>query len=193
MELFLEKYGYLALMIGTFFEGETAILIASSLIHEGFFSSVPTIVAGFAGSFISDWLYYLVGRLNGKYFIDKRPKLKSRLEPARTLFGKHQLQILFSYRFLYGFRVIIPIVIGMNRVKPMHFLFFSVVSGLLWASIVSTAGYLVGTYFSIQASLFEENIVLIVMGFAAFGLLLGYSLKYLAARSLEREKLVVKE
>ena len=188
MEPFLEQYGYLALMLGTFFEGETAILVASSLIHQGLFDAAPTVISGFAGSFISDWLYYLIGRLNGKYFIDKRPRLKAKLEPVKNLFRKHQLQILFSYRFLYGFRVIIPIVIGMSQVKPVHFLFFSVTGGLVWASTVSAVGYLVGRYFNIKTSVFEENIVFIVLGFAAFGIILGYSLKYFAARSLQQHE-----
>jgi membrane protein DedA with SNARE-associated domain len=69
MEPFLEQYGYMALLVGTFFEGETAILVASSLIHDGLFNGPLTVFFGFAGSFISDWLYYFIGRLNGKYFI----------------------------------------------------------------------------------------------------------------------------
>ena len=193
MESFLEEFGYIALMVGTFLEGETAILIASSLIHQGFFAAAPTIVAGFAGSFVSDWLYYLIGRLNGKYFVDKRPKLKSRLEPVRLLFQKHRLPILLSYRFLYGFRAIIPIVIGMSGVKPIHFLFFSVASGLVWASIVSTAGYLAGKYFDIQTSLFQENIVLIVIAFATLGIVMGYTIKLLVARSVLANPVPIKE
>jgi membrane protein DedA with SNARE-associated domain len=180
-------------MIGTFFEGETAILIASSLIYQGFFAATPTIIAGFAGSFVSDWLYYLIGRLNGKYFVDKRPKLKSRLEPVRSLFQKHRLPILLSYRFLYGFRVIIPVVIGMSGVKPIHFLFFSVASGLVWASIVSAAGYLAGRYFEIEASLFEENILIIIIALATIGLLMGYAIKHLVARSVRENQIQVKE
>ncbi len=191
--MFLEEFGYLALMIGTFFEGETAILIASSLIHQGFFSATPMVIAGFAGSFVSDWLYYLIGRLNGKYFIDKRPKLKSRLEPVHTLFRKHQLQILLSYRFLYGFRVILPIIIGMSRVKPIHFLFFSIAGGLIWASIVSTAGYFVGRYFDLEPTVFEENILFIVLGFATVGISFGYIMKHIAARTLRQQETVIQK
>lgn len=193
MESFLEEFGYIALMIGTFFEGETAILIASSLIHEGFFSAAPTVFAGFAGSFVSDWLYYLIGRVNGKYFVDKRPKLKSRLAPVNALFEKHRLPILLSYRFLYGFRVIIPIVIGMSGVRPIQFLFFSVASGLVWASIVSSAGYLAGRYFAIQTSLLEENLALIIIVFASIGLVMGYTMKYLVDRSVAETNLAAKE
>jgi membrane protein DedA with SNARE-associated domain len=187
VESFLEQYGYIALLIGTFFEGETAILAASSLIYHGLFDGPPTVLFGFAGSFLSDWLYYAIGRLNGKYFIEKRPKLKARLEPVQKLFRKHQLQILFSYRFLYGFRVIIPMVIGMSHIRPSQFLFYSVVSGLIWATTVGTVGYLIGRIFNIEASVFEEYILFIVIGFASFGMIMGYSLKYLATRSLNTE------
>jgi membrane protein DedA with SNARE-associated domain len=187
VESFLEQYGYLALLIGTFFEGETAILVASSLIHQGLFDWPSTMIFGFAGSFISDWLYYFIGRLNGKYFIDKRPKLKAKLEPIESLFRKYQLQILFSYRFLYGFRVIIPIVIGMSHVKPAQYLFYSVISGLIWATTVSTVGYLIGRFFNLQTSVFEENIFVIVSGFACFGVIMGYAMKYFATRGLAQK------
>jgi membrane protein DedA with SNARE-associated domain len=93
VDSFLEQYGYLALLIGTFFEGETAILVASSLIHQGLFEWPPTMIFGFAGSFISDWLYYFIGRLNGKYFIDKRPKLKAK--PLKTCFGSISSRFFF--------------------------------------------------------------------------------------------------
>jgi membrane protein DedA with SNARE-associated domain len=180
LESFLQQYGYLALLVGTFFEGETAIMVAASLVNQDLYDVGPTVFIGFSGSFISDWLYYSVGRLNGKYFLDKRPKLRAKLAPAESLFQKYQMQILFSYRFLYGFRVIIPIVIGMSHIKPIQYLFYSVTSGLIWASTVTTVGYFVGRFFNLKTSVFEENIVLIVIGFASFGLLLGYILKVFA-------------
>src|SRR5690606_28057191 len=110
MEEFLNEYGYLALLVGSFLEGETAILVGSLLVNSGIFELPWTIVVGFAGAFVSDWIYYLTGRLNGKYFIDKRPVLKAKVAPVRKFFDAHKMQILFSYRFLYGFRVIIPLV-----------------------------------------------------------------------------------
>ena len=181
------------MLVGTFFEGETAILIASSLIHQGLFDAGPTVMIGFAGSFISDWLYYLIGRLNGKYFIGKRPKLKAKLDPVQTLFRKHQLQILFSYRFLYGFRVIIPIVIGMSHIRPGQFLFYSITSGLIWASTVGIVGYFIGRFLDLQTSVFEENIIFIVIGFGIFGIAVGTILKFLAAKNLQEDESVVGE
>lgn len=184
MEDFLDQYGYLALAVGTFFEGETAILVASSLIHRGLFEGPYTVFFGFAGSFISDWLYYLIGRFNGKYFIDKRPALKARVAPVQDFFETHQLQILFSYRFLYGFRVIIPLVIGMSAIKPHQYLLYSLVSGFIWASTVSSVGYLFGRFLDIESSVFEENFIFIVLGFAGFGLITGYLLKRFAFKKI---------
>jgi membrane protein DedA with SNARE-associated domain len=187
MENFLDQYGYLALLVGTFFEGETAILVASSLIYRGLFDFPFTILAAFSGSFISDWIYFLIGRLNGKYFLSKRPNLQARVEPVTKFFQKHQLQILFSYRFLCGFRIIIPLIVGMSGLSPTRYLFYSTLTGLMWATLVSTAGYWVGRLLNLQAKAFEDNFLFIVLSFALFGLIVGYMIRTLALRRMKAE------
>ncbi len=184
MEQFLHQYGYIALSAGTFLEGETAILVASSLVHSGFFFGPYTILFGFFGSFLSDWLYFLIGRFNGKLFVDKRPKLKARLEPTQRFFTTHRLQILFSYRFLYGFRIILPLMIGMSDIKPLQFLGFSIAAGLSWASTVAAIGFFAGLFFDLTPQSFEENILYVIFGFACFGMLVGYGVKRFAERKI---------
>ncbi|NBP71120.1 MAG: hypothetical protein EBU52_20570 [Cytophagia bacterium] len=164
MQQFLDQYGYLALLVGTFFEGETAILIASSLIHKGFFE-FP----------------------NGKYFIERKPKLKALVAPVTNLFHRYQIQLLLSYRFLYGFRIIIPVVFGMSGLTPSRYLLFTIVSGLFWASVVSTVGYFVGSIFQLDTSSFENNFAYVVIGFTTFGLLIGYIVKRIVSNSLHVE------
>jgi membrane protein DedA with SNARE-associated domain len=184
MQHFLDQYGYFALLVGTFFEGETAILIASSLIHKGVFELPYTILFAFGGSFISDWIYYSVGRLNGKYFISRKPKLKKLADPITNLFNRYQLQLLLSYRFLYGFRVVIPVVIGMSGFSPSRYLFYTVISGLIWATVVSSIGYTIGALFRLEASSFENNFIAVVIGFTTFGLLIGFTVKRLINKSI---------
>ena len=184
MEEFLYQYGYLALSIGTFFEGETAILVASSLVHSGFFKGPYTVIFGFFGSFISDWLYFIIGRLNGKYFVEKRPKLKEKLKPTQKFFRTHRLQILFSYRFLYGFRIILPLMIGMSDIKPLHFLGYSLAAGLFWATTVSSVGYLAGLFFNLTPQSFEQNVIYLILGFGFFGMTVGYFVKRFAEKEM---------
>jgi membrane protein DedA with SNARE-associated domain len=174
VEELVHEYRYLALLVGTFFEGETAIILASSLIHKGMFNVVPTVFFAFLGSFISDWLYFLIGRLNGKLFIDKRPKLQAKVQPITNFFKRNKIQILLTYRFLYGFRVIIPVIIGMSGIRPSQYLFFSIVSGLIWAAIVSCIGYLIGRIFEVTSESISENLWIILLCFGCFGIALGY-------------------
>src|SRR6478736_2759008 len=188
MEKFINEFGYIALMVGTFFEGETAILTASSLIYRGLFEFPWTVLAAFSGSFISDWIYFLIGHYNGKVFIANRPKLQAKVKPITDFFHRHKFQILFSYRFLYGFRVVIPLVIGMSGLKPISYLFYSIVTGLIWATTISTAGYWAGRLLTIEVTTFENNFVFIMLGFATLGLTIGYIVKRIAMRDLDLTK-----
>jgi len=176
----------MALMVGTFFEGETAILIASSLIYKGFFSAPLTILFAFAGSFVSDWLYYLIGRINGKLFIERRPKLHAKVLPVTNFFRENTIQILLTYRFLYGFRVIIPLVIGMSSIRPRQYLFYSIVSGLIWATTVSTLGFFIGKLFGISTAQIKANLPVILAGFGAFGLLFGFAIQRIVKHKMAR-------
>lgn len=187
MEEFLNQYGYLALLLGTFMEGETAILMASSLIYRGVFDFPLTVITAFMGSFVSDWIYYFIGRLNGKYFLAKRPKLNAKVKPVTDFFHQHKFQILFSYRFLYGFRILIPVVIGMSGLRPLSFLLYSTVTGFLWATTVSTTGYCIGRLLELRVQSFEDNILFIVLGFGSLGLLIGYIIKHFAMRKMHME------
>jgi membrane protein DedA with SNARE-associated domain len=184
MQDFLQQYGYFALVFGTFFEGETAMLVASSLTYSGFFFGPYTIIFGFLGSFISDWLYFLIGRFNGEYFIERRPKLRERVEPARKFFRENRLQILFSYRFLYGFRILLPLLIGMSERRLGYLLLYSVAAGLLWATTVGLIGYVAGAFFHLTPQSFERHVGYIILGFALFGLTIGYSVRRFANRRM---------
>lgn len=181
----LDQYGYLALLVGTFFEGETAILLASSLIPQQIFSFPLTILFAFSGSFLSDWLYYFIGRINGKVFIAKRPKLLNLMQSINEVFDRYQIQILLSYRFLYGFRVVIPVMIGMSGFKPKAYLFYTIVSGLLWATVVTSIGYLIGTTLKLSLTDIEENIIFVALGFSSFGLLLSLAVRYFLGKQIK--------
>ena len=174
-------------MVGTFFEGETAILVAASLIYQGLFEIPHTVFFAFAGSFLSDWLYFVIGKGNGKYFVSRRPDLQKKVLPVQRFFEKHHIQVLLTYRFLYGFRVIIPLMIGMSNISPKKFLFFSTASGILWAGMVSLLGYFIGRFLDLETSVFEQNVVYIVVGFAAFGIMLGLLIKKLTFKKVVGE------
>lgn len=52
----LIKYGYAALAVGTFLEGETILVIAGFLAHRGYLSMDLVILSAFLGTFFGDQL-----------------------------------------------------------------------------------------------------------------------------------------
>ena len=58
LESFLAKYGYLAIILGTVFEGETIMIMGGFSAHRGYLKLLPwVILAGFVGNFIQNQAY----------------------------------------------------------------------------------------------------------------------------------------
>ena len=107
------------------------------------------------------------------------------MQSINEVFDRYQIQILLSYRFLYGFRVVIPVMIGMSGFKPKAYLFYTIVSGLLWATVVTSIGYLIGTTLKLSLTDIEENIIFVALGFSSFGLLLSLTVRYLLGKQIK--------
>jgi membrane protein DedA with SNARE-associated domain len=58
-ETIIAQYGYFAIIIGTFLEGETILVIGGFLAHIGLLSLPLVILSAFIGSFSGDQLYFL--------------------------------------------------------------------------------------------------------------------------------------
>lgn len=58
MEQLLNDYGYLALFIGTFLEGETILVLAGIAAAHDFLDLKTVIIVAFIGSYCGDQLWY---------------------------------------------------------------------------------------------------------------------------------------
>jgi membrane protein DedA with SNARE-associated domain len=57
-ESLLAKYGYIAILLGTVFEGETIMIMGGFSAHRGYLKLLPwVILAGFMGNFIQNQVY----------------------------------------------------------------------------------------------------------------------------------------
>jgi len=117
LQTFLQTYGYWALLIGTFLEGETILIIGGFAAHRGYLSLTLVILAAFAGTLAGDQFFFFIGRKKGKAFLDKRPSWKPNIEKVHVLLDRYQTLLILGFRFLYGLRTVTPFVIGMSRVK----------------------------------------------------------------------------
>lgn len=135
---------YLILLVWTFFEGETIVIIAGILSQDGTPWLPLVIVSAFCGSLISDQLMFFLGRYKGKKFIAKRPKWQQRAERVYRILEKHQTWLILGFRFLYGLRNITPFAIGMSDVPTRRFMFLNFTGAAIWAVTFAWGGFLIG-------------------------------------------------
>ena len=76
LEELVANYGYAAIAIGTFLEGETILVLGGFSAHRGFLDLKWVIFCAFLGSFLGDQAAFYIGRFRGEKFLDKRPRWK---------------------------------------------------------------------------------------------------------------------
>ncbi len=144
LEHLIESYGYLALVVGTFLEGETILVLGGIAAKLGYLRLPWVIVSAFVGTLMSDQLFFFLGRWQGQTFLLKRPHWQSRTEKVHRILERHRIPIIIGFRFVYGFRTVTPFVIGMSRVPAIEFVVFNIVGAAAWASAIAGLGYAFG-------------------------------------------------
>jgi membrane protein DedA with SNARE-associated domain len=149
LETLLKTYGYWAIFIGTFAEGETILILGGFAAHRGYLALPWVILSAFIGSLCGDQLFFYLGRTRSQRFLARRPLWKERVYKAQRLLERFQTPLILGFRFLYGLRTVIPFVIGMGSVPIRRFIFLNTISALIWAIVIGTGGYLFGNILEI--------------------------------------------
>ena len=137
----VQSYGYVAVAIGTFLEGESVLLIAGAAASRGHLSMPAVIAVAAVASFLGDQLFFLVGRRYGTALLARYPSLQPRAARVTGLLDRHHLPLILSIRFLYGLRIVGPIAIGMSSVSWHRFLLLNGLAAVLWAGLIAGIGY----------------------------------------------------
>lgn len=165
-------YGYLALFIGTFLEGETILVIAGFLAFRGYLELPWVIVSAFLGTFAGDQTFFYLGRFKGIAFLEKRPRWHSKTEKVFDLLRRHQIKVVLGFRFLYGVRNVTPFVIGASRMSPGKFFLLNFFGALVWAIAVAYLGYYFGTVAEALMGQIQKYEMYILGALVALGLFL---------------------
>ncbi len=144
LESFIRDYGYLAVFVGTFLEGETILLMAGFAAQRGYLSLPEVMVVAFLGGFAGDQFYFYLGRRHGSALLERFPSLERRTEAVRRQLLRFHMPLIPALRFMYGMRLIGPMALGMSAVPPRRFLVLNLVGAAVWAALVATAGYIFG-------------------------------------------------
>jgi membrane protein DedA with SNARE-associated domain len=140
----IREYGYWAIFLVNMFEGETIVLLAGAGAQFGYLELHWVLASGLAGCVAGDQLWYFLGRWWGPRIIVLRQSWRERADRVHRRLQRHQDLLIFTFRFYYGLRAVIPFAIGSAQVPKLRFCLLNFASAVLWTVIFACAGYLLG-------------------------------------------------
>ncbi|MET0280410.1 MAG: DedA family protein [Steroidobacteraceae bacterium] len=141
LQFLLQHYGYLAVFGGTFFEGESLLLLGSYAAHRGYLQLPWVIAVAFAAAVASDQIYFHLGRRHGVRYVRQHPRLAARVEAMLRRVERRGTWLVLVMRFLWGMRVALPVAVGMSGMSPRRFLLLDVLSAAGWATTIGFIGF----------------------------------------------------
>ena len=168
----IKNYGYLAILIGTFLEGETILILGGFAAHMGFLELPWVIASAIAGSFSGDQLYYYIGRHFGPKIIAKRLSWQEGAQKVYKHLHRHKNLLILSFRFFYGFRNVTPFAVGAAHISRLRFFSLNLVGAVIWAFVFAYAGYLFGEAFRLFLDDFKRYKLYVLLGLVLVGVLI---------------------
>ncbi|GFE60520.1 DedA family protein [Geobacter sp. AOG2] len=165
---YLQLHGYWVLFVGTFLEGEAILIMAGFLAFQGYLNVTGVIFTSWAGSFLGDQCYFYLGRFKGKSLLRRFHSIARKFREALHLIEKYGSFVAFISRYTYGFRIVLPIILGITSLAPRKFFWINLLSALSWAVVFSLAGYLFGKSAALvldDVGKYEQYLMLILVGF----------------------------
>lgn len=136
-----------SLFVGVLVPGETAVVVAGVLAHEGVLPLWAVMVAATTGAILGDQIGFQVGRRYGPALLSRLPAwLRRRERPERILDlvrRRGPVAVLLG-RWTAALRAFVPGIAGMSGMRLRTFTIANVIGGAIWAVVVALLGYLAG-------------------------------------------------
>ena len=136
----LQHYGYLAVLVGSFFEGETVLILGAYAVHMHVLHFWFLIFSAMLGGFIGDQFYYQIGKRYGYSFIAQHPKLKNKFQQASVLIQNYPTLSILLMRFAWGLRTVIPLIIGIQQYPLLRYIMINFLACFIWAFVIVSVG-----------------------------------------------------
>jgi membrane protein DedA with SNARE-associated domain len=174
----------------TFLEGETPVIFAGVLAHQGLLDWWLLFFCAWIGSFSGDQFYFWVGRRWGKDLLFRFPRWRPSAEAALDMLRRYNTWFILSFRFIYGVRNFASFAMGMAGVPPLRFLCLNFIAAFFWALSFAGFGYVFGEALEAVLGDLVQTLGLILLGVFVFVVcLITFIHKYQARRFAQRAAL----
>jgi membrane protein DedA with SNARE-associated domain len=171
----IERYGYAAIFVVTFIEGESIQILGGWAAHEGILSFPLVFLAGFSGTLFGDQLYYWIGRRYGQALMRRYPWLAARAEPAFALIRRFDDWFILGFRFVYGVRNVAPFACGAAGIGILRYTALNTAAAAVWALSFAVMGYIFGK--AIAAAIEEYGVRIVLPTVVGLGIAVWFGLR----------------
>ncbi|MGZ5040201.1 MAG: DedA family protein [Usitatibacter sp.] len=140
----IDTYGYIAVFIGAFLEGETILALGGLAAHRGYLDFLAVVVIAMFAGFLGDQFFFFLGRRHGARILARFPDAHERAQRFDRMLARWHAPLIIGIRFMYGFRILGPVLLGMCRVPAWKFVVYNFIGAALWAPLIAGIGYLFG-------------------------------------------------
>lgn len=138
---FISHYGYFAILGSCMIEGEALVVIGGFLAYHGSMFLPWVVIAAFIGTLISDIGWFLLGRHSQNHFFNQWRWMHWISNHSVNIVGKRPRLLTFFFRFMYGFRIVIPFSLGRTSMSTNTYLVYNALGILFWVATYAGIGY----------------------------------------------------
>ncbi len=161
-----QEYGYLIIFTGTFFEGETTLVLGGLLSHQGHLNFWIVVAVAVFASYLGHLVFYFLGKTASPWILLRFPKFQLKIQQAEVLIRRHETTSLFIMQYVFGLRLASALAFGILDMKIIKFLSLQLISCILWAILFTGLGFWVGDSYGRTIKHIEWVILIIlIIGF----------------------------
>jgi membrane protein DedA with SNARE-associated domain len=138
MELFLIKYGLIAVLLAAMLEADVIPVLAGVAAHRGYFNPAVAVLCASAGAFVGDCIWFSVGRHN---LIKNNRRLEQIRSNAEALFQRVGHWQIPASHVIYGTRVATMTFLGTRGSAVGSFVLVDGVSCLALTTLLFYLGF----------------------------------------------------
>lgn len=183
----VETYGYLAVFIGAFLEGETVLALGGLAAFRGYLDFYTVVVVAMIAGFLGDQVYFFLGRYRGQRILERFPNAHERARRFDAMLSRWHAPLIICIRFMYGFRIMGAVLLGMGRVPAWKYMVFNLIGAAIWAPLIAGIGYFFGTILESVLHDVKHYEMWLFAAVAAIGLLLAL-VHHRRVQKIESEK-----
>lgn len=138
----LETYGYIFLFFYSLGGGLVGIVAAGVLSALGKMDLTLSIFIASIANLIGSTLLAYLGRYQKKEFQKYIKQHRGKVALVRLWLIKYGVLLIFANKYIYGFKTLLPLIVGMSAYSLPKFSFYNAIASCLWGILMGISGFL---------------------------------------------------